>query len=116
MTERVEQVKRAMGAPKQKWTPEEEAALRAGVEKYGPGKWRAIQKDSKFGPCLTSRSNVDLKVTFYFFSMFRTVIHKINHIKQSPILFHVQFPSMVGLLIALLGFLLVILSISGHFQ
>lgn len=51
-----------MGAPKQKWTPEEEAALRAGVEKYGPGKWRAIQKDSKFGPCLTSRSNVDLKV------------------------------------------------------
>ncbi|CAK9879866.1 unnamed protein product [Sphagnum jensenii] len=50
-----------MGAPKQKWTPEEEAALRAGVEKYGPGKWRAIQKDSKFGPCLTSRSNVDLK-------------------------------------------------------
>jgi myb proto-oncogene protein len=63
----VEQVKRAMGAPKQKWTPEEEAALRAGVEKYGPGKWRAIQKDSKFGPCLTSRSNVDLKVTFFFF-------------------------------------------------
>lgn len=50
-----------MGAPKQKWTAEEEAALRAGVEKYGPGKWRAIQKDSKFGPCLTSRSNVDLK-------------------------------------------------------
>jgi myb proto-oncogene protein len=54
----------AMGAPKQKWTAEEEAALRAGVEKYGPGKWRAIQKDSKFGPCLTSRSNVDLKVRF----------------------------------------------------
>ncbi|CAM6109033.1 unnamed protein product [Calypogeia fissa] len=50
-----------MGAPKQKWTAEEEAALRAGVEKYGPGKWRAIQKDPKFGPCLTSRSNVDLK-------------------------------------------------------
>ncbi|KAH9552572.1 hypothetical protein CY35_09G073800 [Sphagnum magellanicum] len=50
-----------MGAPKQKWTAEEEAALRAGVEKYGPGKWRAIQKDSKFGPCLISRSNVDLK-------------------------------------------------------
>lgn len=67
-----------MGAPKQKWTAEEEAALRAGVEKYGPGKWRAIQKDSKFGPCLTSRSNVDLKVShpvppsdffiFYFIS------------------------------------------------
>lgn len=54
-----------MGAPKQKWTAEEEAALRAGVEKYGPGKWRAIQKDSKFGPCLTSRSNVDLKVSIW---------------------------------------------------
>lgn len=50
-----------MGAPKQKWTPEEEAALRAGVEKYGPGKWRAIQKDPEFAPCLVTRSNVDLK-------------------------------------------------------
>lgn len=50
-----------MGVPKQKWTPEEEAALRAGVDKYGPGKWRAIQKDADFGPCLVSRSNVDLK-------------------------------------------------------
>eukprot|EP00249_Psilotum_nudum_P011993 c23515_g1_i1 orf=292-1332(-) len=50
-----------MGAPKQKWTPEEEAALRAGVEKYGPGKWRAIQKDQELGPCLSTRSNVDLK-------------------------------------------------------
>ncbi|KAK6143623.1 hypothetical protein DH2020_023971 [Rehmannia glutinosa] len=32
-----------MGAPKQKWTPEEEAALKAGVLKHGPGngdKWR----------------------------------------------------------------------------
>ncbi|KAJ7546769.1 hypothetical protein O6H91_08G053900 [Diphasiastrum complanatum] len=50
-----------MGPLKQEWTPDEEAALRAGVEKYGPGKWRAIQKDPKFGPWLTSRSNVDLK-------------------------------------------------------
>lgn len=50
-----------MGAPKQKWTGEEEAALRAGVDKYGVGKWRAIQKDPKFGPLLTQRSNVDLK-------------------------------------------------------
>ncbi|KAJ7546757.1 hypothetical protein O6H91_08G053100 [Diphasiastrum complanatum] len=50
-----------MGVPKQKWTSEEEAALRAGVEKYGPGKWRAIQRDPNFGPCLVSRSNVDLK-------------------------------------------------------
>eukprot|EP00271_Cylindrocystis_brebissonii_P005845 TRINITY_DN1817_c0_g5_i1.p1 TRINITY_DN1817_c0_g5~~TRINITY_DN1817_c0_g5_i1.p1 ORF type:complete len:382 (-),score=90.50 TRINITY_DN1817_c0_g5_i1:603-1748(-) len=50
-----------MGAPKQKWNADEEQALRAGVEKYGPGKWRAIQKDPEFGPFLTQRSNVDLK-------------------------------------------------------
>ncbi|XP_057824955.2 telomere repeat-binding factor 1 [Cryptomeria japonica] len=50
-----------MGAPKQKWTHEEEAALRAGVEKYGPGKWRAILKDPNWSLCLASRSNVDLK-------------------------------------------------------
>lgn len=49
------------GVVKQKWTPEEEAALRAGVEKYGAGKWRAIQKDANYGACLISRSNVDLK-------------------------------------------------------
>lgn len=50
-----------MGAPKQKWTSEEEGALRAGVEKYGAGKWRTIQKDPEFGRCLAARSNVDLK-------------------------------------------------------
>lgn len=50
-----------MGAPKQKWTAEEEAALRAGVDKYGPGKWRAIQNDDMFGSSLAARSNVDLK-------------------------------------------------------
>lgn len=50
-----------MGAPKQKWTSEEEGALRAGVEKYGAGKWRTIQKDPEFGHCLAARSNVDLK-------------------------------------------------------
>ncbi|XP_002983713.2 telomere repeat-binding factor 1 [Selaginella moellendorffii] len=54
-------MKMRMGAPKQKWTAEEECALRAGVEKYGPGKWRAIQRDPKFGPALVARSNVDLK-------------------------------------------------------
>eukprot|EP00793_Prasinoderma_coloniale_P005551 PRCOL_00004959-RA len=48
-------------APKQKWTDEEETALRAGVAKYGPGKWRSIQKDTKLGPLLATRSNVDLK-------------------------------------------------------
>lgn len=50
-----------MGAPKQKWTSEEEGALRAGVEKYGAGKWRTIQKDPEFERCLATRSNVDLK-------------------------------------------------------
>ncbi|KAH9288123.1 hypothetical protein KI387_032240, partial [Taxus chinensis] len=50
-----------MGAPKQKWTHEEESALREGVEKYGPGKWRAILKDPNWSSCLASRSNVDLK-------------------------------------------------------
>ncbi|XP_078432032.1 homeodomain-like/winged-helix DNA-binding family protein [Wolffia australiana] len=50
-----------MGAPKQKWTAEEEEALRAGVEKHGAGKWRTIQRDPDFSRCLASRSNIDLK-------------------------------------------------------
>ncbi|XP_073140478.1 telomere repeat-binding factor 1 [Henckelia pumila] len=50
-----------MGAPKQKWTPEEEAALKAGVLKHGPGKWRTILKDPQFSGVLCLRSNVDLK-------------------------------------------------------
>ncbi|XP_059654950.1 telomere repeat-binding factor 1-like [Cornus florida] len=37
-----------MGYPKHKWTPEEAAALRAGVVKHGAGKWRKIQKDPEF--------------------------------------------------------------------
>ncbi|KAK9811062.1 hypothetical protein WJX73_010075 [Symbiochloris irregularis] len=49
------------GAPKQKWTPEEEQALRAGVARYGVGKWRLIQKDEEFTETLCNRSNVDLK-------------------------------------------------------
>ena len=53
-----------MGASKQKWTSAEEAALRAGVKKYGLGKWRAIQKDPDFTFLLATRSNVDLKVSF----------------------------------------------------
>lgn len=52
----------AMGAPKQKWTAEEEAALKAGIQKYGVGKWSAILKDPEFSTVLRSRSNVDLKV------------------------------------------------------
>ncbi|XP_020596283.1 single myb histone 4-like [Phalaenopsis equestris] len=50
-----------MGAPKQKWTSEEEDALRAGVDKHGAGKWRTIQKDPEFSHCLATRSNIDLK-------------------------------------------------------
>ncbi|XP_010905432.1 single myb histone 6 isoform X2 [Elaeis guineensis] len=50
-----------MGAPKQKWTAEEEAALRAGVVKHGAGKWRTILKDPEFSGVLCLRSNVDLK-------------------------------------------------------
>nr|AKV71973.1 single MYB histone protein [Rehmannia glutinosa] len=50
-----------MGAPKQKWTSEEEAALKAGIRKYGIGKWSTILKDPEFSTVLRSRSNVDLK-------------------------------------------------------
>ncbi|KAK7303617.1 hypothetical protein RJT34_14527 [Clitoria ternatea] len=50
-----------MGAPKQKWTAEEEAALKAGVVKHGVGKWRTILKDPEFSGVLYLRSNVDLK-------------------------------------------------------
>ncbi|KAB5511131.1 hypothetical protein DKX38_028101 [Salix brachista] len=50
-----------MGNPKQKWTSEEEEALRAGVAKHGTGKWKNIQRDPEFNPYLYSRSNIDLK-------------------------------------------------------
>ncbi|XP_068656753.1 telomere repeat-binding factor 1-like [Aristolochia californica] len=50
-----------MGAPKQKWTAEEENALTVGVAKHGPGKWRTILKDPEFSGVLALRSNVDLK-------------------------------------------------------
>ncbi|KAF5180405.1 Telomere repeat-binding factor [Thalictrum thalictroides] len=50
-----------MGAPKQKWTSEEEDALRAGVAKHGTGKWKNIQKDPEFSHYLAARSNIDLK-------------------------------------------------------
>ncbi|KAE8707016.1 Telomere repeat-binding factor 3 [Hibiscus syriacus] len=50
-----------MGAPKQKWTAEEEEALKAGVLKHGTGKWRNILSDPEFSSVLRSRSNVDLK-------------------------------------------------------
>ncbi|CAK9177129.1 unnamed protein product [Ilex paraguariensis] len=50
-----------MGNPKQKWTSEEEEALRAGVAKHGTGKWKNIQRDPEFNHLLYSRSNIDLK-------------------------------------------------------
>ncbi|CAI0627931.1 unnamed protein product [Linum tenue] len=50
-----------MGNPKQKWTAEEEEALRAGVAKHGTGKWKNIQQDPEFNPHLSTRSNIDLK-------------------------------------------------------
>jgi hypothetical protein len=52
-----------MGVPKQRWTAEEEAALRAGVARHGVGNWRTILKDPEFSSTLCYRSNVDLKVT-----------------------------------------------------
>ena len=58
-----------MGAPKQKWTAEEEEALRAGVDKHGAGKWRTIQKDPEFSRCLATRSNIDLKVLHHVLSL-----------------------------------------------
>lgn len=51
-----------MGAPKQRWTSEEEAALRTGVAKHGVGNWRTILNDPELSPILCYRSNVDLKV------------------------------------------------------
>ncbi|XVF35055.1 hypothetical protein REPUB_Repub18cG0111900 [Reevesia pubescens] len=50
-----------MGNPKQKWTAEEEEALRAGVAKYGKGNWKSIQRDPDLSPFLFARSNIDLK-------------------------------------------------------
>ncbi|KAM1031116.1 hypothetical protein FF1_034905 [Malus domestica] len=51
----------SVGAPKQKWTAEEESALKAGVIKHGAGKWRTILKHPEFSGVLYTRSNVDLK-------------------------------------------------------
>lgn len=59
-----------MGAPKQKWSAEEEAALKAGVLKHGTGKWSAIAKDPAFGRILYLRSNVDIEVLHYTFICF----------------------------------------------
>ncbi|CAI9261949.1 unnamed protein product [Lactuca saligna] len=44
-----------------RWTLEEENALRAGVDKYGTGKWVKILTDEDLAPCLIARTNIDLK-------------------------------------------------------
>lgn len=56
-----------MGNRKLKWTTIEEEALKAGVAKYGAGKWKKILADSDLKLKLAYRSNVDLKVTLIFF-------------------------------------------------
>ncbi|GJT08887.1 telomere repeat-binding factor 1-like protein [Tanacetum coccineum] len=50
-----------MGAPKKKWSSEEEAALNAGIAKYGLSKWTTILRDVEFAKVLEKRSGVDLK-------------------------------------------------------
>ncbi|XP_024629648.1 telomere repeat-binding factor 1 [Medicago truncatula] len=50
-----------MGATRQKWSSEEEVALKAGVVKHGVGKWSKILKDPEFNHVLYIRSNIDLK-------------------------------------------------------
>ncbi|CAN7087778.1 unnamed protein product, partial [Brassica oleracea var. botrytis] len=52
---------RFMGNQKLKWTGDEEEALRAGIEKHGPGKWKNILRDPEFADQLSNRSNIDLK-------------------------------------------------------
>lgn len=54
-----------MGIQKQKWRTEEEETLKAGVAKYGAGKWKHILTDPEFALFLTHRSNIDLKVHLF---------------------------------------------------
>lgn len=89
-----------MGAPKQKWTPEEEAALKAGVLKHGTGKWRTILSDTEFSLILKSRSNVDLKVIEYY------SIQEIVALRD--LLFEV--------LIACFGLILIVQSVTGQME
>lgn len=77
-----------MGAPKQKWTSEEEAALKAGIKKYGIGKWSTILKDPDFSKVLRSRSNVDLKVLSYScLLIFCFAFTEINVLEEISIIF-----------------------------
>lgn len=81
-----------MGAPKQKWTSEEEAALKAGIKKYGIGKWSTILKDPDFSKVLRSRSNVDLKVLSYScLLIFCFAFTEINVLEEISIIFCVIY-------------------------
>ncbi|KAL3528608.1 hypothetical protein ACH5RR_007930 [Cinchona calisaya] len=73
-----------MGNQKQKWTPGEEEALKAGVRKHGAGKWKIILKDPEFAPFLTSRSNIDLKDKWRNLSSSTGQISK-DKLKEAPI-------------------------------
>lgn len=74
-----------MGAPKQKWTAEEEAALKAGVLKHGAGKWRTILTDPEFSGILHLRSNVDLKVSILYFQLELSTITEESVITHSAL-------------------------------
>lgn len=74
-----------MGAPKQKWTSEEEAALKAGVLKHGAGKWRTILMDPEFSSILHLRSNVDLKVSLSGLLWVVSVIFQLKDVELSSL-------------------------------
>lgn len=68
-----------MGIQKHKWSKEEEEALKAGVEKHGPGKWKTILTDPDFALALSNRSNIDLKVhslipVFFLISVLKYIL------------------------------------------
>lgn len=44
-----------------KWSFAEEQAFKAGVKEHGPGNWRAILNDVRFGAVLANRDNIQLK-------------------------------------------------------
>ena len=46
-----------MGAQKVRWTEDEEAALKKGVDKHGVGRWKYIKLDEEFKDILENRSN-----------------------------------------------------------
>lgn len=92
-----------MGAPKQRWTSEEEAALRTGVAKHGVGNWRTILNDPELSSILCYRSNVDLKVkTVHLISL------KLTLFKGLPnLVFLLNFQNSSSLLIFIHSFLLI---------